>query len=81
MLLHCRFTPQREENSSGVTSEPSVRALEFNKNVQFVEDFAAAEQYLKQTLTPHEVLLVMGSGECHRAGKNVGGVSHESADP
>ncbi|MCA9340495.1 MAG: hypothetical protein KDA17_06275, partial [Candidatus Saccharibacteria bacterium] len=53
----------REENSSGVTSrELSVRALEFNKNVQFVEDFAAAEQYLKQTLTPHEVLLVMGAG-------------------
>lgn len=53
----------REENISGVTSrELSVRALEFNKHVQFVEDFAAAEQYLKQTLTSGDVLLVMGAG-------------------
>ncbi len=54
----------REKNTSGVTSrELAVRALEFTGDAQFVETFEAAGQLLRQSLTAHDVLVVMGAGD------------------
>ncbi len=53
----------REQNESGVSSrELSVKALEFTRDARYVETIAAAEEYLKQTLTDQDVLVVMGAG-------------------
>jgi UDP-N-acetylmuramate--alanine ligase len=53
----------REKNTSGVTSrELAVRALEFVGDVQYVETQEAAEQMLLQTLTEHDVVVIMGAG-------------------
>jgi len=54
----------REQNESGVSSrELSVKALEFSRDARFVESVSAAEEYLRQTLTDKDVLVVMGAGD------------------
>lgn len=54
----------REKNESGVSSrELSVRALEFSPDARFVDSLPAAEEYLRQTVTDRDVLIVMGAGD------------------
>ena len=53
----------REVNISKVSSrELSVKTLEYSKDVQYFDEFNAAEQHLRQTLTNNDVVIVMGAG-------------------
>ncbi|MEY3784017.1 MAG: UDP-N-acetylmuramate--L-alanine ligase, UDP-N-acetylmuramate--alanine ligase [Candidatus Parcubacteria bacterium] len=53
----------REKNTSGVTSrELAVKALEFIKDAQYIETMEAAEKLLRQEVTEHDVVVVMGAG-------------------
>lgn len=54
----------REDNESGVSSrELAVKALEFISESRYAESFEQAEQQLRQQLTDHDVLIVMGAGD------------------
>jgi UDP-N-acetylmuramate--alanine ligase len=54
----------REENTSKVSArELLVKALEYIRESEYFDTFAAAETYIRQTLTEQDVLVVMGAGD------------------
>ncbi len=54
----------RETNDTGVSSrELAVKALEYNKNVQFYDSLDAAAAELARSLTRDDVVLVLGAGD------------------
>ncbi len=53
----------REENISGVTSrELAVKALEYSKQVEYVDSLDEAEVNIRSSVQPNDVLIVMGAG-------------------
>jgi UDP-N-acetylmuramate--alanine ligase len=64
MALFLPIYAAREENESGVSSrELAVKALEFIPESHYAESFEQAEQLLRQQLTDHDVVIVMGAGD------------------
>ncbi|MCA9361863.1 UDP-N-acetylmuramate--L-alanine ligase [Candidatus Kaiserbacteria bacterium] len=62
----------REQNESGVSSrELSVKALEYIDDARYVESIEAAEQYLRQTITDQDILMVMGAGDVTELAKRL----------
>lgn len=62
----------REENVTGVSSrELSVKALEFNQNVHFVDSPENAEKHLRAVVTDNDVLVVMGAGTVTKVAKEL----------
>ena len=54
----------REENTTGVTSrELSVKVIEHNPNVAYLDSTESAESTLQSTITDQDVLVVMGAGD------------------
>lgn len=54
----------REENVTGVTSrEMAVKVLEYVSDTQYFNSHESLEENLRNTLTPGEVLIVMGAGD------------------
>ena len=62
----------REENTSAVSSrELAVKALEFNKNVQYIDSFDKIESAIRTITNDKSLVIVMGAGPITEVANNL----------
>jgi UDP-N-acetylmuramate--alanine ligase len=62
----------REENTYNISSEDLVKAMQKEKkNVKYLGDLNACEAYLKDTIGPKELVIMLGAGNIRDLSENL----------